>query len=80
MTFKYYYMLTARVYVLSTLIGSLLWASGVYVNGMQMAFSACTCISRNHRRLMAAGTKESHASIPNHEGVATVILLEVKKK
>ncbi len=51
-----------------------------YVNGMQMDFSACTCVSRNHRRLMAAGTKESHASNPNHRGVATVILLDVKKK
>ncbi len=29
---------------------------------------------------MAAGTKESHASNPNHRDVATVILLDVKKK
>lgn len=51
----------------------------VYVNGMQMGFSACGCISRNHRRLTAAGTKESYVSIPNHRGVATEILLEDKK-
>ncbi len=38
MIFKYCYIHTARVYVLSTLIGSLLCGSGEYVNGMQMDF------------------------------------------